>query len=339
MTGGTYEVIDGVETVWHLLEQGKGLVLICHGSCHGAIDWFPHSTASPQCAGLPVECQITECLVREGWSVLAASSALRVGHRSWNFDVDGPRIVRALTTFRSRHDLSSAPLVGFGVSSGGAFVLQLPRLMRIQCIVSQICAMPARELVAAGADGQPAPYPPTLFICMQRDAEGPIRTCSHAQTCVTELERRGVAASLLVTRPLPITRTFLSERNPAVSAALSASVHDALQGAGLLDHESFLINDPRVHGEPWRAALAHMSRALPGLRPGEADSFVADSSSTAELLNVAYCQHEVTAEEMPSTIGWLATHSRVHVRVHAHAPERVPRQETMGSRLRKSLAQ
>ena len=59
-------------------------------------------------------------------AVVALSSADRRS-RCWSMDQDGPRVASALTAWRASHGLAALPLGALGASSGGAFVLLLPR--------------------------------------------------------------------------------------------------------------------------------------------------------------------------------------------------------------------
>lgn len=312
---GTYEVIDSVETVWQLPEESqiKGLVLIAHGSCHGAIDWWPHTDTTPKCIGLPEELRIVSALLAAGWAVIAMSSALRVGHRSWDFRTDGPRVRQALQTFRTEHKLNQFPLAGLGISSGGAFVQLLPQLMPIDCIIVQIMALPPRAInlksMAVGSVSRA--YPPTLFITMKRDCDGPIRASTdNIEANIAALRDCDIRVSHVVAQPLPVTRTFFSDRIDGVPPEVSSCVRDALLEGALLDSAGMVREDPRTNPDKWRSVLraadsGKLMMRLPGNRTGVADTFESDLSPIAELLNTAYCQHEITADHMDETIDWL----------------------------------
>jgi len=178
---GTHVVIDGVEAVFDLPSAPKGLVLLAHGCQHSATDFWPHSASwCPTCTRLPEEVRISSAITAAGWGAIALSSADRQAFRCWSPETDGARVVGALARFREEHGLARLPLAAIGASSGGAFVLHLARLLPLQAIVSQIMAVPPTEL--QGFEG--GPFPPTLFIHMQRDR----RTGGVVQRCVRKLD-------------------------------------------------------------------------------------------------------------------------------------------------------
>ncbi|EOD07510.1 hypothetical protein EMIHUDRAFT_218474 [Emiliania huxleyi CCMP1516] len=260
---GTREIIANVETVYEKpASPARGIVVLAHGCQHSATDFWPHSTACAECIGLPEEVRIARAIVAAGWVAVAFSSADREMSRCWEFEVDGPRVLRALSKFRHRHGLDELPAAALGASSGGdrvlrrcrrsassAFVLMLARELPLRAVVSQIMALPPAML--QGYNG--TPFPPTLFLHMPRDG----RTAALVSKCVGRLSQQG--------RP-----------------------------------------DPRR--SKWRETLCAdegLCALLPGRRPGEPDALVHDVSPVAEVLNVAWAQHEIVADYMPQTMEWI----------------------------------
>ena len=301
MLAGTHEQLDGVEAVWELPQSAipRAIVLLCHGACHSATDFWPPSRRCPSCVGLPEEVRIVRDLLVNGYAAIALSSSMsqqRVHPKAWAFDVDGPRVVGALKAFRKQHvGLEALPLVAFGVSSGGKFVQLLPQLARVACVVSQIMALPPAHLAPATT--------PTLFVWMSRDADGPIRTTTNLSAAIADLRRRGVPVHDLEATPLAITPLFFADAIKAMPPEASREMHARLTQAGLLDAKGHLRDDPR--SSPWREAL-RTGGELPASPP--ADSLVADESPIAEMLNTAYAQHEIRHLcVMEETLAWLET--------------------------------
>ena len=90
------------------------------------------------------------------------------------------------------------------------------------------------------------------------------------------------------------------------SAQTSQKLRRALEKASLLDGEGKLADDPRRTN--WRNAVrgaAGLSDVLPGIKPGQADTLQADESAVAEVLNMAYSAHEITADYMQETFSWI----------------------------------
>lgn len=141
---GTLETIEDVEAVWQLpATTPSNIMLLAHGCNHGSIDFWPRSPKCAQCIGLPEEMRIVSTALERGWAVVAFSSIDRQFRRCWNFHEDGPRVTRALGAFRKQHwGLEKAAVTALGASSGGAFVLQLPQLLPLKAVVSQIMAIP-----------------------------------------------------------------------------------------------------------------------------------------------------------------------------------------------------
>ena len=181
-------------------------------------------------------------------------------------------------------------MVGFGASSGGAFVLQLAERVPFAAIVSQIMAIPPHLL--------PPKMPPVLFVHMPRDA----RTAALVAKCLKKLPE----SRELRVEPQPPTPSFLT-RIDGVTEEIGKQVVSALATAGLLEAGSGLLAaDPR--GSPWRGAIAAapgLASRLPGARPGVADSLRADESALSEVLNVAWAAHEITSDRWGETLSFV----------------------------------
>lgn len=212
LAAGALESIAGVEAVYELPSGApRGLVFLAHGCSHSALDFWPLSTSCEACIGLPEEVRIVRAIVAAGWGAIALSSEATC----WSFGEDGPRVTRALSEFRAAHRLSSLPLAAIGASSGGALVLQLPKLVQLHAVVSQIMAIPPHML--EGLRG--AAFPPTLFVHMPRDR----RTELLVRKCVHHLSNTaGGRAAQIRAPPLRIGPSFFT-RIPGVDEALSPS--------------------------------------------------------------------------------------------------------------------
>jgi len=293
---GTREIIANVETVYEKpASPARGIVVLAHGCQHSATDFWPHSTECAECIGLPEEVRIARAIVAAGWVAVAFSSADREMSRCWEFEVDGPRVLRALSKFRHRHGLDELPAAALGASSGGAFVLMLARELPLRAVVSQIMALPPAML--QGYNG--TPFPPTLFLHMPRDG----RTAALVSKCVGRLSQQGRPVAEIGAPPLAVTEAFFT-RIPGVGGPLSARIAAALSPH--LNGERRLKQDPRR--SKWRETLCAdegLCALLPGRRPGEPDALVHDVSPVAEVLNVAWAQHEIMADYMPQTMEWI----------------------------------
>eukprot|EP00965_Chrysotila_dentata_P066551 2203807-Pleurochrysis_carterae.AAC.2 len=199
---GNHEIINGVEAVWQLpATQAKGVLFLAHGCQHSATDFWPYSPSCTQCIGLPEEQRIVHEAISAKWAVISMSSFDRQWLRCWEFQSDGERAANALRIFRETHQLSHLPLAALGASSGGAFVLMLPKLLQVHAVVSQVMAIPPQHLVA-----ESEAYPPTLFVHMARDR----RTEANVHKCVRRLRETGSIADQITAKPLAIDAGFFS---------------------------------------------------------------------------------------------------------------------------------
>ena len=284
------------EAMWELPGDPHAVLLLAHGCSHSGTDFWAPTASCPKALGLPEEVRIVKAALSAGFAVVAITSSDRASG-CWSFEADGPLVRDALAAWFSVTGLKpSLPLVAFGASSGGAFVLQLPALVpHVTAVVSQIMAVPPSML--------PPTQPPTLFVHMPRDQ----RTAAFVHKCVKRLQNAGVPSRQLEVHRQRPTAAFFAERIERLSPEGAASLHGALKRAGLLDTDGFLRDDPRRSG--WREALEAapgLRAALPGPAPGGApDSLVPDESAVAEALNVAWAAHEIASDPMAQTLQWL----------------------------------
>lgn len=69
--------------------------------------------------------------------------------------------------------------------------------------------------------------------------------------------------------------------------------------------DGFLTEDPREQPEPWQAALRPLLGDLTDGRP--------EGSHLAQLLNVAYAQHELTGWSAGAALAWLEARGRASI--------------------------
>ncbi|KAL1499502.1 hypothetical protein AB1Y20_011705 [Prymnesium parvum] len=293
---GTHQTLSGTTAVWQIPPSPRALLFLAHGCNHRPTDFWPPGEACPLCAALPEEERITRHALHAGIALIAMAAA-DTDSRCWDFEQDGPAVKRALQMFVSAHAFESLPISALGASSGGAFVLQLPQLLPLHTVVSQIMAIPPSMLTTHSA----RPFPSTLFIHMKRDE----RTAALAKRCVRKLAQDGVQAAEIEHAPLRVEpRLFL--RISGMDLPTATRLHQALQHAQLLDDDGFLLQDPRR--SHWRSAvIANRSlwRQLPGVRPGEHDTLQPDESPVAEVLNVAWAMHEITSDHNRAILHWI----------------------------------
>lgn len=144
-------------------------------------------------------------------------------------------------------------------------------------------------------------YPPSRWTHMPRDAQ----MAGFVDAALQGLRAAGLEAEEARVGPLPITPAFLAQRVAGLAPETSAKVEAALRDAGLLDKEGFLVRDPRAGGgAEWRSALAPLQGLL------GPDALRADASAVAEELNLAWAEHEITADDINATLAFFAKHAQ-----------------------------
>eukprot|EP00747_Dinoflagellata_sp_TGD_P069530 gnl/TRDRNA2_/TRDRNA2_156163_c0_seq2.p1 gnl/TRDRNA2_/TRDRNA2_156163_c0~~gnl/TRDRNA2_/TRDRNA2_156163_c0_seq2.p1 ORF type:complete len:352 (-),score=36.45 gnl/TRDRNA2_/TRDRNA2_156163_c0_seq2:41-1096(-) len=285
-----YARVDGsIETVWQLPHVHappiRGILFAAHGCHHQATDFFAdrghdcwalHGCKKSnfgRCLGLPEERDLVDAARKRGYVVVAVSGT--GGSRCWNMQHDPERVARAIRYVLANEKLpTNTTVFATGASSGGAFMGYLVHSdvlgSQLKCIAPQISStLLGKKLV------------PSFFVHMTRDR----RTAEGVAKKVEEMRNRGVQVQELRVTASPVTAKFLSR---GMSRGEAEAVVRALKEGGLVDDKDLLKTDPR--GSRWRDALRKAS-AVPSN-----DTLKLDQSSTSELLNVAWAQHEITAQ-------------------------------------------
>jgi len=291
-----YARVDGeIETVWQR-PQGddapKGIFFIAHGCNHqgtdlfasGGADGLPEETCKQtnvrKCLGLPEEVRLRHAALKRGYVVMAVSGG--TGRKSCWYPGDEIKVKKAVQHVLGEEGMpSDTEVLATGASSGGGFMSALSQnvgaggLPNLKCIVPEI--MDIEDGMNRGI--------PTLFVHMPRDRH----TATAVADNLVNLKARGIRADEIEVKPVPITVEFLSA---CFAADVADGVLKALQSSGLLDEGGMLKRDAR--NQLWHDPVA-------ALLAGQEDNLVPDEGCLAELMNVAYAQHEFTsqyAEEM-----------------------------------------
>jgi len=283
-------VDDEIETVWQRPqgdEPPKGIFFIAHGCQHQGTDLFANGgpdglsdevckkTNLGKCLGLPEEVRLRHAALARGYVVMAVSGG--TGSKSCWYPGDEVKVRKAVQHVLGEEGMpSDTEVLATGASSGGGFMSALAQevgaggLPNLKCIVPEI--MDIEDGMNRGI--------PTLFVHMPRD----IRTARAVFQNLAQLRRRGIRADEIEVKPVPITAEFLS---PCFPADLADDVLSALKSSNLLDEGGLLKRDAR--SQLWHDPVA----AVLG---GKEDNLVPDEGCLSELMNVAYAQHEFTAQ-------------------------------------------
>ena len=270
----------------------KGILFLAHGCSHSGTDWWPKSTTCSSCTGLPVERSIVGAALQRGFLAVAQSSHNR-NHKCWS-EPDLARVAKTLSWLVEQFSLApSTPIHLLGASSGGNFVgrfavkhsgSQQNSKLRVASAVVQIS--PIQGVTASAVPSSLG----ILFVHMGRDE----MTADYISRFVAEAGRSSIKE--FVAKPLKLTPSFFHDHGAHLSPSDSASLVEALRGAGLLGKDGFLSEDPR--SSAWRDVTA---KVLPATK----DSLVADASGVSELLNLAWAQHEITDERLSEQLDFM----------------------------------
>lgn len=292
LSAGKRAVYNGQELVYHLPEHTpRGLLFVAHGCNHNALDFGLRSKACIKCIGLPVETQLVETALARGFAVLAVS-AEKGKKACWKGNSAQRQVVPAIAQFIARiaPSLQDKPVFALGASSGGNVVAVLGMFMKLTAIQVQISHLHP-EAVATGR------HPPASVLYMT--APPP-----HFDE-VKALQAQGIPAELIQAQKLSLSPTYFSDRSHTITPSISRRLFEALQRAHLLTDEHHLRDHPSQSnwrevirreeaGEQHDASLAEdLSRV--------GDDLIENQSGVSELLNLAYAQHEITAEHAEQT--------------------------------------
>lgn len=286
-----YARVDGsIETVWQRpLGDPKGIFFFAHGCNHQGTDFFSDvgpdgwifeacaSSNSGQCLGLPEEVRLRQAVRARGYVAMAVSGGS--GRRScWDMRKDPIRVARAIRHVQAEEGLpEDVPVLAIGASSGGAFMgtlaapLESGGLPRLKCIVPQISAL-------AGGRNRGVP---TLFVHMPRDEMRDM----YVKADMLDLAAEDVRTAEIRVQPIPVTALLLER---CLSADVATVVLESLRHGGHLDREGYQKYNSRA-----RTWVSAVSRALP---PSVNDTLKLDESCLAELMNVAWAEHEITSQ-------------------------------------------
>ena len=304
------------------------------------------SKGCAQCVGLPEEGRIVQEALKKGWVAVAISSKDRQS-KCWSGGMkgDATRVVAALRNIIDHGAATGAlpwknyigvPLLAFGASSGGSFVssaefndaiYEYGGGMVLEGYNAQIGVAP-----------RVADVPAVLTHMETRDS----RTAALVRATILEHDPITFQSPILELKVEPLSLTapptreedarrgklrrssrerkgysFFSERIPrgdwtgtaaararGLSFEQSETLVAALIAADALDSKGgFLQEDPRSSEFDWRALPAFQSI---GQQVG--DSLVADASGIAEVLNVAFARHEISADQSWQAFNFLASH-------------------------------
>lgn len=277
-----------------------GVLFMAHGCVHDAADFWPASKACPECSGLPEEVAHTKQALARGYAVLAVDSSNRDPmNRCYSYPVDKWGVKYIIENWTRQYNLQALPVFGLGISAGASFVLRLPKITRVNGIVSEVLGATYETFPVENLGGT---YPPTIFIDMMRD-----RTMSQRITqSMLKLREWNVSTARIAIDPRPVPHSFFSDRSEFIPFGLSRMIVNGLHRIGMLDAQGYVTQDPRYTTKPWRDELAAtLGQAVLGPEDGSITGPASDWALISEQMNVAFANHEIIGDHLTASLAWL----------------------------------
>lgn len=314
--GGTVEYVrvESGEFVYRIpavRSTTNGIVLFLHGSSRSATDFFEQSSECSTCVGLPVERALVELAEGNGYVPLAVSSTDRRRKRWFqNWETAGAdydhiaNAVEHLDHRLTRVGLSTEgnllEVVVVGVSNGCPIASTLVmsrlghRLHGLVCMISSLHTNPPNSV-----SQRMKIFPPTAFIQMgYRSKDSPSVNAKD----IAWLESHSIPSVDFKLTRLAFSQAFCETWLPKYGAKGCESLRLALRKSKHLDEQDYLMQNPR--SMTWRDA-AREQAVLAG------DTLQPDNSPLCEVLNLAYGQHEITAEHFADALQWIRSARRI----------------------------
>ncbi|PSC75566.1 hypothetical protein C2E20_1341 [Micractinium conductrix] len=276
-----------------------GVLVMAHGCVHDAADFWPPGATCEECSGLPEEVAHTKQALARGYAVLAIDSKNRdFNNRCFSYGEDKWGFKYILENWTREKGLDKLPIFALGVSAGASFVLKLPKITRINGIISEVLGVQQESFTTPALLEET--YPPTVFLDMQRDSSMTQRIAES----VTVLRTLGVPAACIPVDSRPVRHSFFSDRSEFITPELSRQIVNGLREIGMLDYQGFVTSDPRYTTQPWRDQLLEI---LPTLRPetGAMQGLASDAAMISEQMNLAFASHEIISDHPTACLAWL----------------------------------
>ncbi|KAL4441477.1 hypothetical protein ABPG77_001981 [Micractinium sp. CCAP 211/92] len=276
-----------------------GVLFMAHGCVHDAADFWPPSKACPECSGLPEEVSHTKQALARGYAVLAVDSRNRdFDNRCYSYETDKWGVKYILENWTREQGLQALPVFALGVSAGASFCLKLPKITRINGVISEVLGVAQESFATPDMLGDT--YPPAVFIDMQRDTS----MTQRISQSVDILHAHNVPATTIPVDPRPVTHSFFSDRSQYISPELSREIVNGLRKIGMIDYQGYVTTDPRYTTQPWKEQLMEI---LPHMRPetGNPDGLASDPAIIGEQMNLAWASHEIISDYLTPCLAWL----------------------------------
>ncbi|CAM6087893.1 unnamed protein product [Calypogeia fissa] len=222
----THEVREGVDVVWQIPPNPRGVFFIAHSANGTPFSYWPSHDNVPQCTGTPEHKVLIKDALEQGYAVIVGKSVDLTWARWPVPNVDTQKTVKILKEWTNEHGLEALPLSGLGSSAGGDYISALPHVIKMQAIVVMIShgCEEAFEVAVAGE------YPPTLFVPMTGDQ----KTCSMVKENAEFLKTKGIPCKIQEAPPLEVNPHFFCQHIDELDEDQSAKLQSVLVEHGIL---------------------------------------------------------------------------------------------------------
>lgn len=270
--------------------NARGTLMMLPGCSRAATGYWPHSAKAPECNAFPEDVSHTKQALLNGYAMFVPTPQnpnLCFTSSSGDFEKLGPIIKKFFTLT----GLGGKPLYVAGSSAGGGVAVRFPEYAHRQNLgirFSGLLLECATNQSPLNGDRPSAPsFPPTVWVCMERDTESLREANGYAQV----LQRNGVGCAVITSPKRRITPEYFSERMVNVTPAQSKQVVDGLRAIGMVDGDGWVTANPHDNASAW---MSKLRRHVPAGREFTLGSV--RKSPIYQAVAVAYAGHEHIAD-------------------------------------------
>ncbi|EIE26405.1 hypothetical protein COCSUDRAFT_58942 [Coccomyxa subellipsoidea C-169] len=216
---------------------------------------FVHNVPKGPLKGLAEEIAIVSTAVQRGYAVVSVGPHLsgasdRCWTKTWppEASIEIPELKRAIRHVLEEQKWWGLPRYLLGSSAGGAAALLFATRFPVQAVASLVMGFrpdelfEEKQLVSRNVD-QPGgnaswPFPPVFFLEARNDQD---IYKERIHRSIYFLKQQGLHAEHVMMEPYALTPATFSERVPDITFALSSTLYEELQAAGIVNATGFTM--------------------------------------------------------------------------------------------------
>ncbi len=273
----TNTVINGSQVYYYIPTNYRGIILPYHGTGGSAVNWA---------AGQAENMAFCKYAAANGYAIVITESKDRV-NKKWDLsqtgNVDIANVDAILKSLQTTGVVAvGKPLYGVGMSDGSAFC----------SVITYLKGYKAGALFCYGGIQKVFPLSsvPIIWNMATMDITDDPNRQTSAVANYNVLKGRGIPCTYYVNEPTPIYADRFSV-NQGIGSNGSASIYNALKGAGYLNTKGFLKTDPAVDAS-WQAIIPAPYNTLA-------------QQAIEDQLYVAFAQHKFYKDSNYRTIAFF----------------------------------